>query len=280
MEYTKISFKIEPDNELYREILIAELEAAGFESFAETEEGVETYLPSALYPEDPINYKLYFKDKPFSIKHYTIEKIPDQDWNEVWEKNYFKPVLINEQCLIRAPFHSEYPKAKYEIIIEPKRAFGSGHHETTYLMVSEILQIDLAGKKVLDMGCGTGILGILASLKGSESITCIDIDEWACHNSLENTGNNHITNIEVKYGGVDLLKGYKYDVIFANIQRNILLNDMSSYRDSLNKNGQLLISGFYLDDLPAIHQKAYSLGLKLIGRRERNRWLALKFTLL
>ncbi len=278
MEYIKINFKIEPDNELNREILIAELESEGFESFAETDKSVEAYMPTDLYSQTSVNYHQYFNDKPFSLD-YSVEKIPDKDWNEVWEKNYFEPLLINDQCLIRAPFHTEYPRAKYEIIIEPKMAFGTGYHETTYLMISEILQIDLRGKSVLDMGCGTGILGIMASLKGAASITCIDIDEWSYRNTLENSSYNHISNINVKLGGAELLKDHKFDLILANIHRNVLLHDMSTYRDSLNNNGQLLISGFYQNDLPALNQKANSLGLELTGLTEKNQWIALKFSL-
>jgi ribosomal protein L11 methyltransferase len=279
MDYIKISFRIEPDNEIHREILIAELGAAGFESFAETEKVVEAYIPFTLYSENQNNYNLYFKKvKPFSI-NYIVEKIRDQNWNEIWEKNYFKPILINNQCLIRAPFHTDFPEAEYEIIIEPKMAFGTGYHETTFLMLSEILKINLAGKKVLDMGCGTGVLGILASHKGAASITFIDNDEWAFRNAMENASYNNISNFEVKLGGAELLNGEIYDLIFANINLNILLNDMNSYRNSLIKGGQLLISGFYLEELPDIQQKAYNLGLKYFDYGERNRWVVAKFIL-
>jgi ribosomal protein L11 methyltransferase len=278
MNYNKVTCWIEPDNELNREILVAELSEVGFESFMESDGSVEAFIPSAQFSEEILKYNSFFKDKLFNFK-YTVENIPDQNWNEVWEKNYFKPLLINNLCLIRAPFHLGYPKAKYEIIIEPKMTFGTGNHETTFLMVSEILANDLKGKNVLDMGCGTGILGILASMMGAASITCIDIDELAYRNSIENAACNRIFNLEVKLGGADLLKENKYDFILANIQRNILLNDMQSYRNSLIKGGLLIMSGFYMEDLPSIHQKSCDLGLKFKCCSEKNKWVAAKFIL-
>jgi len=278
MDYIKLNCSIEPDNEQHREILIAELSVVGFESFADTDEGVEAFIPLAQFSSNLMKNNLFSKDNSFTF-NYTVEIIPDQNWNEVWEKNYFKPLLIENQCLIRAPFHTEYPKSKYEIIIEPKMAFGTGNHETTFLMISEILKNDLEGKKVLDMGCGTGILGILASKMGAASITSMDIDEWAYLNSIENANINNIFNLDVKLGGAELLNEVKYNFIFANIQRNILLNDLPTYRDSLIKRGRLIMSGFYLEDLPVIQQKAVNLGLRFSDYSEKNNWVAANFIL-
>jgi len=278
MEYIKLNCRIDPDIEMHREILIAELGGVGFESFSETEEFMEAFIPSAQFSEDLLNGDFLSQYHSFTLK-YTIEKIPDQNWNEVWEKNYFKPLLIDDKCLIRAPFHTDYPKAQYEIIIEPRMAFGTGNHETTYLMVSEILKLDLAGKKVLDMGCGTGILGILASMMGAVVITCIDIDEWAYNNAIENANYNNILNIETKLGGAELLTGEKYDIILANIQRNILLNDLQYYSAAMNQEGLLIMSGFYLNDLSAIQQKAEEFRLIISSYSEKNHWVAAKFIL-
>jgi ribosomal protein L11 methyltransferase len=278
MEYLKLNCRIEPDNEINREILIAELGEIGFESFAEINEVVEAFIPFAKFSEDLLINDVLIATQVFTFS-YTFEKIPDQNWNEVWEKNYFEPLLINEQCLIRAPFHTKYPRAQYEIVINPKMAFGTGNHETTSLMVSEILKSDLTGKRVLDMGCGTGILGILASMMGAASVTSIDIDEWAYNNTIENASYNKIFNLDAKLGGTELLKGNNYDFILANIQRNILLNDLQYYFDALSKSGRLIMSGFYLNDLPAIQLKTTELGLKFWGYNEKNKWIAATFML-
>jgi ribosomal protein L11 methyltransferase len=277
MEYKKVSFKIVPDNEVNRSVLMAELAESDFDSFTETEESVDAFIPSSKFSEQGINKESLLKYQLFSFT-YQIETIPDQDWNEIWEKNYFKPLLVNNECLIRAPFHSEYPSAPYEIVIEPRMAFGTGNHETTYLMISQILDLDLKGKKVLDMGCGTGVLGILASMKGAENILAIDIDENAYNVTLENTKVNRISNMIVKLGGADLLNGGNFDCIFANIQRNVLLQDLPSYCNALNIKGTVIMSGFYQSDLEAIKIKAESLGMKLISYKEKNNWVAAKFS--
>jgi len=278
MEYKKVRLVLEPDNEVNREILIAELGEAGFDSFSETNDAVEAFIPSVQFSEISLTEGNLSKYDLFTYE-YTVETIPHQNWNEVWENNYFKPLIIEDKCLIRAPFHTEYTKAQYEIVIEPNMAFGTGNHETTSLMVSDILKLDLAGKKVLDMGCGTGILGILASMKGAAEIVAIDIDENACNTTIENTKINNISNIEVKLGGAELLKEEKFDVILANIQRNILLNDLPLYIKVLNQGGLIIMSGFYQEDLNVIQQKAFDLGLKPNGHEEKNNWVAAQFML-
>lgn len=276
MEYKKVSFKLAPDNEVNREILIAKLAELDFDSFTETDEMVEAFIPSAKFSEEFIN-KESLSPYQFFTFNYIVETIPDQDWNEVWEKNYFKPLLIDSQCLIRAPFHTEYPSAKYEIIVEPRMAFGTGNHETTFLMISEILSLDLKGKKVLDMGCGTGVLGILASMKGAKDIVAIDIDENAWNVTIENTKLNQIPNIEVELGGADLLSDENFDYIFANIQRNVLLQDLPFYYFAMNNGGFIIMSGFYLSDLEVLKSKAESLGMTYISHKEKNNWVAATF---
>jgi ribosomal protein L11 methyltransferase len=276
MEYKKVNFKIEPDNEVNREVLIAKLAESDFDSFTETDDTVEAFIPAAKFSEEFIN-KETLSPYQFFTFNYTVETIPDQDWNEIWEKNYFKPLLINDECLIRAPFHTDYPSANYEIIVEPRMAFGTGNHETTFLMISEILQLDLAGKKVLDMGCGTGVLAILASMKGAKELMAIDIDENAFNVTLENIRLNHIPNIEVKLGDADILSNDNYDYIFANIQRNVLLQDLPSYYNALNDQGTIIMSGFYLSDLDVLKLKAEAIGMTYIGHKEKNNWVAATF---
>jgi ribosomal protein L11 methyltransferase len=270
MIYTKVSFIITPDNEINREILVAVLSQTEFESFDETDESVEAFWPGENFTPEAVipliqdlNFDVEMKD----------EIIPDQNWNEVWEKNYFKPLLIAEKCLVRAPFHTEYPEAEYEIIIEPNMAFGTGNHETTSLMAEEILKLDVSGKTVLDMGCGTGILAILASMRGAEKVTAIDIDHWAFEGTVENARVNKITNIEAALGDASLLVDQQFDIIFANIQKNIVMRDLPVYNNVLKPGGQILLSGFYKNDVPDVRNVAEGLKLKQIGLQEKNNWV-------
>jgi len=276
MEYTKISCILTPDNELAREMLIAELGNTGFESFVETEEGIEAFIPSRDFTSDLMDSE-NLKENEFFVFHYTMEVIADQNWNEVWEQNYFEPLLIEEQCLVRAPFHESYPDARYEIIINPRMAFGTGNHETTHLMVKAMLEMELTGLEILDMGCGSGILSILASMKGAKAITAIDIDEWSTNNTTENAGLNNNLNIMVQLGDASLLADQNFDVILANIQRNIIVEDMPAYCRVLRPGGKLLMSGFYTKDLEMVAEKAESLELKLIESFDRSDWGAALF---
>lgn len=278
MEYTKITCTLSPDNELAREMLVAELGNVGFESFVETEDTVEAYIPAGIYMPELLLSDSLTNNEFFSFSS-SAEVIADQNWNEVWEQNYFEPLLIEEQCMIRAPFHEEYPDANYQIIINPKMAFGTGNHETTHLMIKAMLDLDLNNKNVLDMGCGSGVLSILASQKGASEITAIDIDEWSTNNTVENASLNQITNIFVLLGDAELLTDQQFDVILANIQRNILLQDMDAYRKVLKKGGILVMSGFYISDLEAIVEKAGVLDLELIQSDERSEWCAACFKL-
>ena len=271
MNFQKITIQLKPDNQEYRDILMANLGEKGFESFVENENSLEAYIPSNSYAEDLLS-SLQFD--PFFTFRYRNEMIPEQNWNEVWEKNYFKPLLILNQCLIRAPFHSSYPAARYEIVIEPKMAFGTGNHETTTLMIEYILGMNIEGKVVLDMGCGTGILAMLASMRKAESIEAIDIDQWAHESTLENCKFNNCKNIAVKLGGASLLENQKFDVIFANIHKNVLVADMEKYVSVLNADGLLLMSGFYENDLTDITKAATDLNLKPLNHKMNNKWVA------
>lgn len=277
MEYIKTSYKIQPDSAENREILVAKLGEIGYESFTETDDQVEGYIISADFSEEAL-LNLFPADFSEFKTTYSFETIPDQNWNEVWEKNYFQPLLIADCCLIRAPFHTTYPSAEYEIIIEPGMAFGTGNHETTTLMIHAILEQDLIGKKVLDMGCGTGILSILAAKRGAEKIIAIDIDVWAINSAIENCKTNLVSNIEIMEGGADVIPDEKFDFIYANIQRNILLNDMPQYTKVLAQGGELIMSGFYTEDLESIKNRANELELQFKKFEETENWVAAVFT--
>jgi len=276
MEYTKIICQLSPDNEINRQVLIAEMGNLGFESFDDTDDVVNDYIPSNDFKDLLLNEVSVTENPLFSVE-FRKEIIPDQNWNEVWEKNYFKPLIVEDRCLIRAPFHNDYPEAEFEIVIEPQMAFGTGNHETTKLMIKSILENDLKGKKILDMGCGTGILGILSSMLGAEKVTGIDIDEWSYRCTIETAELNHIQNLEAKPGDASLLGDETFDIILANIQRNILLHDMEQYVKVLNPGGTLIMSGFYTRDIVAIKEKAEYLGLKDAGYLELNNWVAHRY---
>lgn len=256
------------------EILIAELGYAGFESFVETENGVTAYIQKEEWNSDILDDVQILKSDEFKIS-YIFNEIEQTNWNEEWEKN-FPPIVVDDVCTVRAPFH-DVPKTKYDIIIEPKMSFGTGHHETTHMMIQHILNNDFLNKSVLDMGCGTGVLAILAEMKGAAKIDAIDIDNWCYLNSLENVQRNNCKHISVYEGDASLLKEKAYDVIIANINRNILLADMSKYVTCLKKEGLLFLSGFYKDDISIINKECSKYGLKLQESLEKNNWVSLKF---
>lgn len=271
--YLGYQFKVEP-LQPGTEILIAELGYAGFESFVETEEGVTAYIQKDEWNEDILEEIYILNSDEFEIS-YTFEEIEQTNWNEEWEKN-FNPIIVDGLCSIRAPFHPK-PETEYDIIIEPKMSFGTGHHETTHMMIQHVLKNDFKDKSVLDMGCGTGILAILAEMKGARAIDAIDYDNWCYLNSLENVERNNCKHITVLEGDASLLIDQKYDTIIANINRNILLNDMVSYAKCLNVNGTLFLSGFYNSDIPSIQEACNKYQLTCVETLERNKWVALKF---
>ena len=276
MEYKKITIGIAPFEDWLRDILTSQLADIGFDSFVDTSSGFEAYIPAEQCDKGRINAVLdeFSEDFSFDVKSELIE---DRNWNEEWEKNYFNPLVVGNECVVRAPFHKEFPRLKYEIIIEPNMAFGTGNHETTTMMLEFIIHQDVKGKNILDMGCGTGILGILASMKGAKSVTAIDIDQRSFEGAQENARLNSIANIRVKQGDASLLGTEKFDLILANIQRNVLLNDLPRYNSVLNIGGILIMSGFYSEDIPAIKEKAESNGLQHHGYDVRNNWVAYSF---
>lgn len=256
------------------EILIAELGYAGFESFVETETGVTAYIQKEEWREDILQDIYVLTNNEFEIS-YSFDEIEQVNWNSEWEKN-FNPIIVDNLCSVRAPFH-EKPDTEFDIIIEPKMSFGTGHHETTHMMIQHIMANDFQGKSVLDMGCGTAVLAILAEMKGANPIDAIDIDNWCYLNSVENAERNNCENISVYEGDASLLINKKYDTIIANINRNILLNDIKTYAKCLNKEGSLFLSGFYKEDIETIEAECNTNGLKLKNKLNRNNWVALHF---
>jgi len=276
MDYIELHCKITSENiQEISEILIAELNYIAYESYDETEDGLSAYILEKFFDLDKVK-NLQVNEIPGVKIEYTYALIKTQNWNAVWEKN-FEPIIVDDHCLIRAPFHKDTPNAKYEIIIEPKMSFGTGHHETTFLMLKTMLGIDFNDKNVLDMGCGTGVLAILASFKNASRITAIDIDEWAYNNTLENIEKNNCENIEVFQGDASLLKNQEFDIVIANINRNILLDDIKHYTSVLKSNGILLLSGIYNEDVPMIKDEASNNNLEYISFIEKHNWVAVRF---
>lgn len=276
MRYNQVLFTCEPYSELATDILAAQLAEIGFESFLQGDEGLEAYIPLSLYNPDEIQKVV--DDFPLEVRiTFCASVMEEKNWNEEWEKNYFKPITIGEQCCIHSSFHHPEGSFRYRILIDPKMAFGTGHHQTTGLILREILNMELNRKPVLDMGCGTGVLAILAAMKGAEPVTAIDIEEWAYNNAVENVELNGTAHVRVRNGGAELLGEESYEVIFANINRNILLRDLPCYTAVLERGGVLIMSGFYLDDLPRIREKADELGLLFTHFREMDQWVAATF---
>lgn len=271
--YIEYIFEVTP-KEPATEILIAELGVVGFESFVENENGVTAYIQKNEWKESMLEDIYILKSEAFSID-YKYKEIAQTNWNAEWEKN-FNQIQVDDLVSIRAPFH-ENPNLKYDIVIEPKMSFGTGHHETTHMMVQHLINLDVSNKKVLDMGCGTGILAIFAEMKGAQPIDAIDIDAWCYENSLENVERNGCKHISVYEGDSSLLIDRKYDIIIANINRNILLSDMKTYTDCLSDTGVLLLSGFYKEDIAIIDLEVSKHGLTLNKTIKRNNWVALQY---
>ena len=271
--YIEYNFKVKP-KEPTTEILIAELGNVGFDSFVETEKGVTAYIQKKEWKASILESIFVLNSDEFKIE-YQQKEVPQTNWNSEWEKN-FNPIQVASLVSIRAPFHKK-SNLKYDIVIEPKMSFGTGHHETTHMMVQHLIDLNLTNKKVLDMGCGTGILAILTEMKGAKCIDAIDIDNWCYLNSIENVERNHCKNITVFEGDASLLINKKYDVIIANINRNILLKNIKTYANCLEKNGTLLLSGFYKEDITIIEKEVVKYSFQTVTIIERNNWASLKY---
>jgi ribosomal protein L11 methyltransferase len=271
MDYFEVEINIAPYSVEISEILVAELGELGFESFVDTETGIQAYIPARLFEKTMLSKvfaPLRFENTVFS---FSEKLIPAQNWNALWESN-FEPIYISNKILVRAPFHNITEKYDYEIVIEPKMSFGTGHHETTSLVMEQMLNIDFQQNTVLDMGCGTGILAILASMLGASDIVAIDFDDWAYQNTIENFQRNNCEHILALCGDALAIPSKKFDTILANINRNVLLNDISKYTSVLKSNGILVLSGFYIDDVHLIEKEANRNNLTLQKVNSKNNW--------
>lgn len=273
MRYTRVNFILNPKHPT-ADILVALLSRSEYESFEETPGGLSAYIPTNYFDPDQIKELEIFKTGN-SILNYSVEHFPEQNWNAQWESN-FSPIEVEDKCLIRAPFHPQDNRFKKEIIISPQMSFGTGHHETTWLMCKAAFDLQLVNKTVLDMGCGTGILAILAMKLGASDVEAIDIDNWAYENTIENAKLNNV-NFKMKLGDADLIKNSRYNVIFANINRNILLQDLSKYAVAANKGCDLLLSGFFNTDADTICQEAAINNFHLKSSNIKNQWTMLHF---
>jgi len=254
------------------DVIVAALSQIGYESFMEENDHMLAYIPAKDFLPEKIN-ELKNKTPDFSFSYKTVK---EQNWNTLWESN-FQPVMIASRCYIRAPFHKPDHKAEFEIIIEPKMSFGTAHHETTSMMIELMLDIDFENKTVLDVGSGTGILAILAEKKGAKEVLAVDNDDWAYRNSLENIERNSCTTIIAVHGDSSAIKSKNFDFILANINRNILLQDMSVYASCMHQGSEILFSGFYMNDLNTIKEKAVANGLVFAESITKSNWIAAKF---
>ena len=274
MNYYACSFT-NPDNENLKDMFMELLGEIGFDSFMDTDEGFDAYCQEPLLNEEELN-DIMQMEQFANVKLIKKELIPDQDWNATWEASY-EPVIINEFCRIRAPFHKVEGSYKYDLIIEPKMSFGTAHHETTSQIIELMLQSDFTGQNLLDMGSGTGVLAILAKKLGSAMTVAIDNDEWAYRNALDNIRLNDENEIIVELGDASSLNDRQFDVILANINRNILLRDMKEYVKCLVDGGKIFFSGFYEEDLVLIAKEAERLGLTYSNHVTKNNWTAAVF---
>ncbi len=276
MNYYELLFTTIPTEDYQQDLLINALGEIGFDTFEEVDFGFKAYIPSTDFDQDTLNETLSVYQDMFSFS-YEITLIPQKNWNEVWESN-FEPIEIGDKIFVRATFHQPKPEFPYEIVIDPKMAFGTGHHQTTSMMLEWTLETDFAGKKVLDMGCGTGILAIMASKLDSGPVTAIDYDPVCYESTIENSALNNINNITALCGSKEVIPDEKYDIILANINRNILLDQMERYNEALLPGGEIYFSGFYeTPDLDIITEEAGKYGLKYISHKKNKDWVAAKF---
>ncbi|WP_409149272.1 50S ribosomal protein L11 methyltransferase [Sphingobacterium sp. BS-2] len=276
MKYTAVTFTSSNMEEWQKDLLIAELANLGFDTFEDQDQGFVAYIPAANLDIQALETALLVEAVGYDIS-YEVNELENKNWNQVWESN-FSPIVVDDQCYVRATFHEDKPEYPYQIIIDPKMSFGTGHHQTTSMMLSFILENDFEGKSVLDMGCGTGILAILASKRGASNILAVDFDPICVESVLENKVLNQVDNIEAKLGSKEAIEGKKFNTILANINRNILMDQFDVYYADLENSGELFISGFYDgEDLDILRNKAEGLGFQFVDKKVLDTWCSAKF---
>ncbi|MBV8388517.1 MAG: 50S ribosomal protein L11 methyltransferase [Mucilaginibacter sp.] len=276
MDYYELLFTTHPTEDYQQDLLIDALASIGFDTFEEIEGGFKAYIPDADFNKEELEENLAPYHEMFNFS-YEVNVIQQKNWNEVWESN-FEPIQISDKVYVRATFHQPKPEFPLEIVIDPKMAFGTGHHETTSMMMDLMLDTDFAGKDVLDMGCGTGILAILASKLGAKDITGIDYDPVCYDSTIENSASNRTDNIKALCGSKEVIPDAQFDVILANINRNILLDQMERYSEVLKSGGEIYFSGFYESpDLDIIKEEAVKYGLTYVNHKKTKDWVAAKF---
>ncbi len=275
-DYVEVRFDVNPCDEVATDVLAAMLCETGYETFVPDETGMTAYIKKELFDTDSLSAIVgnFPMENKIAVSHEVIE---GQDWNSEWERNYFQPIVVGDKCVIHSSFHQDVPQAEYDIVIDPKMAFGTGHHATTSLIIRQLLNSDIQGKSVMDMGTGTGILAILCAMRGAGHVSAIEIDEFAYVNAVENVKLNGVPQIEVCHGDASLLAGMAaVDLFIANINRNIITGDIDEYAKNLKPGGVMLLSGFYEEDIPVIMAKAEPLGLVYDSHAVQDNWSCLK----
>ena len=274
MNYIEVKFEIKPF-EIWSDLLSAELGEIGFESFLEEDGLLKAYVEIDTFSEEKLKNIDTLNNDAVKVS-YSFKELEQQNWNQQWESN-FSPVYVDDKICVRATFHPAEPQYIHEIVIDPKMSFGTGHHSTTHLILSSMLSIDFEGKSVLDMGSGTGVLAIFAAMQGAKPVYAIDIDEWCSVNAKENAERNGVEHIQISQGSKEQIDGIKVDVLLANINRNILLDQMEAYGNALNDNGELHVSGFYSADVDVLVEEAKKHGLNYVSSHSKNDWTTIKF---
>lgn len=274
-DYYLVRINLNPCVEEECDIVAALLADVGFESFVPDEKGVSAYIRKELFDKPATSSALAAYPFNGELQMEEAELIQGQDWNSEWEKHYFQPIVVGDRCVVHSSFHKEYPKAEYEIVVDPRMAFGTGHHETTSLMLKRLLSYPLEGRKLLDMGTGTGILAILAAMRGAVHVVGVEIDEPAYLNAVDNAGINGV-DLDLRLGGVETVTECVYfDYVLANINRNIIIADIDKYARSLRQGGIMTLSGFYVEDIPFVEEAGKKCGLAPVAFFEKRRWACL-----